>query len=394
MIRYGKEWQIPIFSDEEGIRRHKRIRELMDYQGLDALVIAGHTGNHRGQFGDIRYVSNYINWFGDEYCLFPSKGEPTLFLWQWMHEYWAAKVSWIHDIVCGGALDQTMTYPEMIARKLREKGLERGRIGIVSEKNMPAYVYRGLLELLPDVTFIDAGNILIVARLTKSAEELEFVRKAGECADAGVKAMAEATRPGVNEYEVIAECERAMIRAGAEPGSQLLFCTKQWPDGWGLPHGGSKRLLRKGDVLLMELSPSYGGYFGHLLRPISIGEPSSDFTETFAIHRDMYLKAREALRPGNITTEIEAQVGKWAMEKADFTFASPLIQFMDNCQQGPFRTLLAPGQVFAIHPYTRPTQSDVEARKGHVGHILGDVCIVTDGDAESTSRLPLEMIMV
>jgi len=394
MIRYGEEWQIPIFSDEEGVRRHKCLRELMDYQGLEALIIAGHTGNHRGQFGDIRYVSNYINWFGDEYCLFPAHGEPTLFVWQWMHEYWARKVSWIQDIVCGGALDQKTTYPEMIARKIRETGLERSKIGIVSEKTMPAHVYRGLVELLPSACLVDAPHILAIPRINKSAEELEFVRKAGACADAGIRAMAEMARPGVTEYEVIAACESAMIKAGAEPGSQLLFCAKQWPDGWGLPHGGSQRTLRKGDVLVMEVSPSFGGYFSHLLRPISIGKPSDDFHRVFDLHREMYVMARQELRPGNITTEIEARVGGWAMEKGGYTFASPLIQFMDNCQSGPFRTRLSPGQVYAIHPYTRPSETELVARRGHMGHLVGDVCIVTEGEAESTTGLPLETIVV
>jgi creatinase len=205
---------------------------------------------------------------------------------------------------------------------------------------------------------------------------LEFVRKAGECADKGFEAMVQAARPGATEYEVIAEGESAMIKAGAEPGSQLLFCAKQWPDGWGLPHGG------------------FGGYYGHLLRPISLGVPSADFRHTFDLHKEMYLRARKELRPGNISTEIEARVGQWACDNSTFSFASPLIQFMDDCQSGPFRTILAPGQVFAIHPYTRPPQSDLQAHKGHVGHILGDVCIVTEGEPESVTRLPLEVTVV
>lgn len=394
MITFGREWQIPVFAEEEGHRRHNLIRRLMDYEGIQCLIIAGHTGNHRGQFGDIRYVSNYINWFGDEYCVFPLNSEPTLIVWQWMHEYWARKVSWIQDIVASGSLDQKMTYPELIAQKIRGLGLEKAKLGIVNERTMPAYVYKGLVERLPSATFVDAADTLIIPRLTKSAAELEMVRKAGECADKGIEAMVQAAQPGVTEYEVIAECESAMIKAGAEPGSQLLFCAKQWPDGWGLPHGGSNRRVRRGDVLLMEISPSYGGYFSHLLRPIFLGEPSTDFLETLKLHQEMYRRARAELKPGNITTEIEARVGKWALANSTFTFASPLIQFMDNCQSGPFRTLLAPGQVYAIHPYTRPTNTELETRRGHVGHLIGDVCIVTEKEPESVSRLPLEAIVV
>jgi Xaa-Pro aminopeptidase len=394
MITFGEGWEIPIFSVEEGRRRHDRIRELMAREEIDCLVIAGHTGNHRGQFGNIRYVSNYINWFGEEYCLFPRIGEPTLFVWQWMHEYWARKVSWISDMVSTGALDAKKGYGDLIAEKIRDHGLEKARIGLVSERSMSAQVYRTLGGLLLDATFVDAPHVLAFPRLVKSAEELEFVRKAGECADKGIEAMVRAARPGVTEYDVIAECESAMIKAGAEPGSQLLFRSKRWPDGWGLPHGGSMRRLQKRDVLLMELSPSYGGYYSHLLRPIVLGKPSDGFLRIFDVHKEMYMRAREELKPGNVTTEIEARVGAWAEGSGHFSFASPLIQFMDDCQSGPYDTVLEPNQVYAIHPYTRPPQADIDARRGHVGHILGDVCIVTDGAAESVSKLPLEVIVV
>jgi len=39
-------------------------------------------------------------------------------------------------------------------------------------------------------------------------------------------------------------------------------------------------------------------------------------------------------------------------------------------------------------------EAEIMARKGHVGHILGDVCIVTEGDPESVTGLPLEVTVV
>jgi len=94
-----------------------------------------------------------------------------------------------------------------------------------------------------------------------------------------------ASQPGVTDYEVIAECESAMIKAGAEPGSQLLYNAKKWPGRVGVSAWRELSSLAKGDILLMEISPCYGGYYAHLARPISPGEPSDDFRKNLKNHQ-------------------------------------------------------------------------------------------------------------
>jgi len=66
--------------------------------------------------------------------------------------------------------------------------------------NMSARLYLRLKEELPSAEFVSAADILWQCRLTKSTEELEFVRKAGECGDEAVKAIINSAHVGVNEY--------------------------------------------------------------------------------------------------------------------------------------------------------------------------------------------------
>ena len=68
------DWNIPVFPEEEGIRRYGQIRQAMEKEGIDCLVIAGIQGNYGDKSGNFRYVSNYVPWFDDEYVLFPRKG--------------------------------------------------------------------------------------------------------------------------------------------------------------------------------------------------------------------------------------------------------------------------------------------------------------------------------
>lgn len=394
MIKFGKEWQIPIFSEEEGKRRHRLIKDLMDFRGINCLIIAGTTANYKAGYADIRYISQFINWFDDEYCVFPLEGEAVLYVWMWQHEYWAKRVSWIPIETTGAALGLGSGYAEYIIKKIKKMGLEKSTIGIVTKKTMPVYIYEALKEGLPEAKFVEAGDILFINRLYKSPEEVEFVRKAGECADIGFKAMVNAAKPGITNYELIAECEAAMIKAGAEVGSFTLFDTKQWPNGWGFPYGGNMRKLQKGDIILNEITPCFGGYYVQLCRPICLGKPPADFVELYEIHREMYRIARNDLRPGNVRREIDAKVAKYAMSKKNFTWASPIIQCMDSIVAPNFRAALAPGQVFQIHPFTNPSEPDMQAMKGHMGHIIGDTCIVTEDEPECVSKLPFELTIV
>jgi hypothetical protein len=64
-------WNIPNFPKEEGERRHRAIKEQMEFRGIDCLIIAGHEGNYGARTASFRYVSNYAMWFDDEYIVFP-----------------------------------------------------------------------------------------------------------------------------------------------------------------------------------------------------------------------------------------------------------------------------------------------------------------------------------
>ena len=173
----GKEWQIPLFTEEEGMRRWKRIRELMMAREIDCLIITGNTDYCRSGFADMRYVTNYINWAEDEYCVFPLKGDPALYVHALQHQYWAEKVSWVKEILSPPREKRVSMKIAEIVQKIRDLGLEKTTLGIVSIMTMPAFVYLGLVKELPQANFVDAGEILRDCRMILSPAELEYVRK-------------------------------------------------------------------------------------------------------------------------------------------------------------------------------------------------------------------------
>jgi len=395
MITIGKEWQIPVFSEEEGMRRWRNIRQKMAARELDCLIISGTTAISKASYADLRYVTNFINWSDDEYCIFPFKGEPTFYTYMIQHQYWAEKVSWVKDIRTCSSNIFAHEPAQDVVKQIKMLGLEKGTIGIVNGRTMLAYFYAYLVKELPQARIIEAGDIIRDCRRIKSSAELEFVRKAGECADAGFRAMAGIARPGITDYDLAAESEAAMIKNGAEVGSFTLFNSKKWPDGWGFPHGGTYRKLQMGDVILNEITPCYGGYFVQICRPISLGEPSEDFLEMYDIHKGMYRIGREGFRAGNWINDVDARVKQYALSRRPFSHATGGFQHLDSLNADPnFDLELKPGMVYEIHPWTHPPEADMIARKNHLGHILGDAHIITTDETECVSKIPIEITVV
>lgn len=281
-----------------------------------------------------------------------------------------------------------------MAKKIKEMGLEKSTLGLISKRTMPTYIYEGLLRELPEANFVEAGEILVACRLIKSPEEMKFVRMAAKSADMGFKAIANIAKPGITDYDLYAEYQAAIARWGAEQNSFVpTLYSKQWPDG--MSGRGRERILQNGDVILTELAPCVDNYFAELCRPISLGKPSADFVENFNIHKEMYRMGRDLFRAGNVAEEIDDEVRKFALSKKPFVRASVSFQWPDfelfNAR--PIQEFKV-GMVSVIHPNVGATEPDFMLGKGYSGHILGDTCIVTEGESETTSELPMEITII
>ena len=384
-------WKIPNFPKEEGERRHRAIRELMEFRGIDCLIIAGHEGNYGARTANFRYVSNYAMWFDDEYIVFPLDGEPLAILFNSAHYDWAKRICWIPIKTRG--ISGLRDYVSDIATAVKDRGYEEGTLGIVDPETMPASVYSGLLSKLPKAKFVNAKDLLGQVRMIKSPAEQEFMEKAAECADKGFEAMKAIAKPGVPDRDVWNAMESAMTAHGAEPPSFSLYASGPWErKGINFPHGPVDRLLENGDLVLNEICPSYGGYWAQLCRPISLGKPTDVFLKAFDVSVEMYNKTVELLRPGTIYGEIDAKMREIASKHGyDPTNAFSLQHVgLDIIERIPKRTVLRPGMTIMNHPWIEYPPKKAEMG----GHIIGDTYIVTEGKPKSFTKLPFELTVL
>jgi Xaa-Pro aminopeptidase len=383
-----------LFSSQEYARRHRKIREVMQLRGIDCLIITGNTGYNNSLAADIRYVTGLSGLAADgTYILFPLMGEPVYLA---PSPFMAARIEKQCSIPISPVAFKKGTrirdYASDLAGRIKDLGLEKSTIGIVSMRVMPVSVYMDIKKELPSANFVSAGDVLLGCRMIKSAEELEFIRKAGECADKGMEAIIEAAHPGVTEAELTARCDYAMIRAGVDRGPFILLGSNPWEKIQGAigDASQSQKKLQKGDIILNELSPSYGGYYVQLCVPISIGGSTPrSFRELLKIDQEIHQLALEELRPGNTIMAIEAKIFKLASRRGNFRRAWALqsVELAESFFK--FDVEIKENMSYVIHPWT-----EFSSGKGLEGHTIGNTVIITGGEPEQVNKSPLDLVVV
>jgi Xaa-Pro aminopeptidase len=158
---------------------------------------------------------------------------------------------------------------------------------------------------------------LVGARMTKTAAEVDALRRAAELASTGQRAARAALAPGRTELEVLAAARAAMEGAAGEPlalGADLLSGERTL-EVMG-PAGG--RAIAPGDPVLCDLVPRLGAYWGDSSTTPVAGEPSAAFARLHRTALQALEHGVERARPGVTAGELDAAV-RGVIERAGYT---------------------------------------------------------------------------
>lgn len=121
----------------------------------------------------------------------------------------------------------------------------------------------------------DASHIMAEARYRKSPAELQMFRIASHIATEAMRAMLATVKPGVRELEVAAAGDLVCKKLGAYGyGFDTMVCSG--PRINTIIGRSSNRVINKGDVVMLGVSPRYEGYTSALGRTIVAGGASAD----------------------------------------------------------------------------------------------------------------------
>jgi Xaa-Pro aminopeptidase len=285
----------PTFSDQELERRHRAVYDLMEQQGVDAMLF----------YGSGRYASD-IYWLSDwpssreAYLLMQSGREPVILMQLFNHFPMARVMSWIHDVRWAGANTH-----RSVVELLGERGLQAKRIGLAG--SIGYQLYDSLRERYPSASFVDLGGRLRMMRTVKSLEEIERIRIASKLTDESIEALAQQLRAGLREDEIPAIIEPVYLKRGGYAGIHFMSSMPMRAPDFPVPSQfHSNRKLQKGDCLISEISGAYSGYSGQIHRTFSIGEgPTPAWQKMHDAAKEAFVVLSQVIKAGATTAEAE-----------------------------------------------------------------------------------------
>jgi Xaa-Pro dipeptidase len=270
--------ELPRLSLVERDRRWAVTRAAMRARGIECLVLWGWPAMWDFATANARYLSPIGGNAENNTLIFPLQGEPTSFVFMpTFVEYWKRAQDWVADVRA-----RRGSWAETVVARLKEMGLDRCTIGMDGLAGpldpdgwLPHSVFEALTSALPNLRFVDLGDLLETIRSTKSAEEIAALERAAALGDKMLGACRDGARPGVRESEVYAQMMEAMLADGGEEPTLFLWACDRYP----LPHPfrlPTTRRMEPRDLIICEIHPKIGGYFTHVERTFCLGEPDRE----------------------------------------------------------------------------------------------------------------------
>lgn len=270
--------ELPRLSLAERDRRWAATRRAMEERNLDVLVLWGWPAMWDFCTANARYLCPVGGNAEHNVLVFPRQGDPTCFvLMPTFVEGWRAAQDWVGDI-----RPRRGSWADSVAERLTDLGFSAARIGMDGLAGpldpdgwLPSSVYGRLRELLPRAEFVSLADMLELQRTCKSDEEIAMLEQAAGLGDKMLAGCRELSRPGVKECEVYGRMMEVMLANGGEEPTLFLWACDRYPS----PHPfrlPTTRPMKKGDLITCEIHPKIGGYFTHVERTFSLGEPEPD----------------------------------------------------------------------------------------------------------------------
>ncbi|MBS7627891.1 aminopeptidase P family protein, partial [Candidatus Bathyarchaeota archaeon] len=140
-------------------------------------------------------------------------------------------------------------------------------------------------------------------RVVKDEEEVSMIRKASEIAGESLSAALNAVKPGVTETEVAGEAVYTARKMGAE--SVHIYVNSGGPRIHAHPRN---RKIGPEDTIMIDVMPSYGGYYSDKADTICLGSSSVEKEKTLQAFSEAVDACASKVKPGVAMEELEKEV--------------------------------------------------------------------------------------
>lgn len=299
------------------LRRSDILRDFLTKQNLDAWIA--------WRPDEILMMTGHLTRWNVSVLLYPKDAPPVLFipaLEPRDHLPSDAKIveyPW-------GILDCADPFPvlkEKIAAEMRAAGILPARVGILrrSSRSTPSVLSAENSSFPADIDDqfaamtgprnLRAEAVFLSLFAYKTSEEIAAIRLASRIALKGIAAFERASVPGAREIEIAAAIETAIAL-------QTDVGEVNYAKGWAMVQSGPNsaeggmfnrstgRVVKSGDLILLEVATCVNGYWSDLTRTVAAGPLRPELQRVYETALRANQAALGAVAPGVAAGEIDA----------------------------------------------------------------------------------------
>ncbi|MGW1168147.1 aminopeptidase P family protein [Streptomyces sp. NPDC002550] len=264
-----------------------------------------------------------------------------------------------------------------------------GRYGI--SDNTWAMHLLGLQRALPDTSYASLTDALPMLRAVKDAAELELLAAAGAAADATFEEIRKVPFAGRRESEVGQDLAGLLRRFGHE---QVDFTiVGSGPNGANPHHEVGDRVIRHGDMVVLDFGGLKDGYGSDTTRTVHVGEPTEEERRVHDIVREAQEAGYQAVRPGAACQDVDraaravitdAGYGAYFIHRTGHGIGVTTHEppYMIEGEEQP----LVPGMCFSVEPGIY--------LPGRFGVRIEDIVTVTEDGGRRLNNTTRDMVIV
>ncbi len=268
-LKRGRDvWDRVNMPKAEFLERVRRIREEMQQQGMDALLLYGNSLN---EYGDPCYVSNYaMKMARGAMVVITRTGAVTLICEGFPRDLPEVKsTTWVENVIsCENVSQRSVAV-------LKEKSLIPSTLGLVGlERFMPHDQFQFFSRATESCKMIQSDEMIREMRMIKSQKEVDQIRRTSRIVTRIFDRISHAPLSNIDEKGLEAVMGREAYLEGAEDVRILI--AKPWEKNWALrPLGDGP--LSAGERVILYLAVEFERYWAEGMRTVVFGRDS--FTE-------------------------------------------------------------------------------------------------------------------
>lgn len=286
-----------VFPLDEYRERIERLAHMLEALEVDAYL--GSTPENLNYFTGFDPLGLYFY----QHMIFASGMDAPSLITHKCEKELARTQCWIDDISIWQHGDDPL---QMTINKLREIGVKKGsRVGLEMDNwYLKASTYKGLVDAMPGIEFVDVTKEVLRLRTIKSPAEIAFMKEAARFSDMGFAAAVEAIRPGISEAEILAEVQSRMTAAGSEYPTLPFIINSGARSGLfhGVPTG---KRLAQGDPVMIEITGSWKRYNSNIVRTVVTGKATPALQDLWEIVNESFWRPFELIKPGTPVSELD-----------------------------------------------------------------------------------------